>query len=153
MAVFRWRSPFYENFREFGELNRLQDEVNRLYETFFGKKPTRPRAEVFPPVNISEDRDTIYAKAELPGVGPEDIDITVDEESLTLKGNRKIEADREGISYHRREREGGAFNRKVSLPTRIITDKVHAETKDGILTVAMPKAEEVKPKTIEIKVQ
>jgi HSP20 family protein len=153
MAVFRWRSPFYEHFREFGEINRLQDEVNHLYETFFGKKPVRPRTDVFPPVNVSEDHDNIYATAELPGVGPEDIDITVDEDSLTLKGSRKIQADTEGISYHRREREEGAFNRKVSLPTRIITDKVHAETKDGILTVSMPKAEEVKPKTIEIKVQ
>ena len=82
-----------------------------------------------------------------------DVDVTVEEDSLTIKGVRRVESGYEGVSYHRREREGGGFNRKVSLQTRIVTEKVKAETKDGVLTIVMPKAEEVKPKTIDIKVQ
>jgi HSP20 family protein len=66
---------------------------------------------------------------------------------------RRVEPDYEGVSYHRREREGGGFNRKISLQTRIVTEKVKAEMKDGVLTVVMPKAEDVKPTTIDIKVQ
>jgi len=153
MAVIRWRGPFHEQFKEFRELNRLQDEVNRLYDSFFGKSQFSSRADVFPAVNVSEDHDNIYASAELPGVGPDDVIVTIEEQSLTIKGKRKIEPESEGVSYHRREREGGDFNRKINLPTRIATDKVYAETKEGILTIVMPKADEVKPKSIDIKVQ
>ena len=153
MAIFRWRGPFYEDLKEFRELGRLQDEVNRLYESFFGRRPFSDRPDVFPAVNISEDRDNLYVSAELPGVGAKDVDITVEEDSLTIRGVRRVEVDNEGMSYHRREREGGGFNRKIKLPTRIVTEKVKAGTKDGVLMVIMPKAEEVKPKTIEIKVQ
>ena len=153
MAIFRWRSPFYENLKEFRELDRLQDEVNRLYENFFGKSPYSDRTNVFPAVNVSEDRENLYISAELPGVDAKDIDITAEEDGLTIKGTRKLETGNEEASYHRREREGGSFNRKINLPTRIVTEKVTAETKNGILTVVLPKAEEVKPKTVEIKVQ
>ena len=153
MATFRWRSPFYENLKEFMELDRLQDEVNRLYESFFGKSPYRERSDVFPAINVSEDRENLYVSAELPGVDAKDINITAEEDGLTIKGTRKLETDNQEASYHRREREGGSFNRKINLPTRIITEKVTAETKNGILTVVLPKAKETKPKTVEIKVQ
>jgi HSP20 family protein len=153
MAIFRWKNPFYENLKEFRELDRLQDEVNRLYENFFGKSPYTERRDVFPPINVSEDHENLYVSAELPGVDAKDINITAEEDGLTIKGTRRLEAGNEEASYHRREREGGGFNRKINLPTRVITEKVIAETKNGILTVILPKAEEVKPKTIEIKVQ
>ena len=153
MAIFRWRSPFYENLKEFRELDRLQDEVNRLYENFFGKSPYSERTDVFPAINVFEDRENLYVSAELPGVDAKDINITAEEDGLTIKGTRKLEMGNEEASYHRREREGGSFNRKINLPTRIITEKVTAEAKNGILTVVLPKAVEVKPKTIEIKVQ
>ena len=151
MATFRWRSPFYENLKEFRELDRLQEEVNRLYENFFGKSPYRERTDVFPSINISEDRETLYVSAELPGVDAKDVHITAEEDGLTIKGTRKLEAADQEASYHRREREGGSFNRKINLPTRIITEKVTAETKNGILTIVLPKAEEMKPKMVEIK--
>ena len=153
MAIFRWRSPFYENLKEFRELDRLQDEVNRLYENFFGKSPYSERRDVFPAINVSEDGENVYISAELPGVDAKDINITAEEDGLTIKGTRILEAGNKEASYHRREREGGSFNRKINLPTRVITEKVTAETKNGILTVILPKAEEMKPKTIEIKVQ
>jgi HSP20 family protein len=151
MATFRWRSPFYENLKEFRELDRLQEEVNRLYENFFGKSPYRERTDVFPSINISEDRENLHVSAELPGVDAKDVHITAEEDGLTIKGTRKLEAADQEASYHRREREGGSFNRKINLPTRIIPEKVTAETKNGILTIVLPKAEEMKPKTVEIK--
>lgn len=153
MTIFRWRDPFYEQFRGFRELSRIQDEVNRLYESYFGKSPLGTRAGVFPAVNLSEDNENLYLAAELPGVEAKDIGLTVEEESLVIKGSRIIASEGEEVSYHRREREGGDFNRKISLPTRINTAAVSAETRDGILVVVMPKAEEVKPRKIEIKVQ
>ena len=153
MTVFRWRDPFYEQFKGFRELSRIQDEVNRLYESLFGRGPMGARAGVFPAINISEDAENLYLSAELPGVESADMDITVEEESLIIKGSRKIPPEGEEVSYHRREREGGDFNRKISLPTRIDPEAVSAETMDGILKIVMPKAAEVKPRTIEINVQ
>ena len=150
MAILRWRSPFYESLKEFRELDRLQDEVNRLYERFFGRRPFSERADVFPAINVSEDRENLYVFVEIPGVEAKNVDITVEEETLTIKGIRRIEPGHEGVSYHRRERKGGEFNRKITLPTRVVNEKAKA---DGVLTIVLPKAEEVKPKTVEIKVQ
>ena len=153
MAIFRWRSPFYENLKEFRDLDRLQEEVNKLYENFFGKSPYSERRDVFPAINVAEDRENLYVTAELPGVDAKDINITAEEDGLTIKGTRRLEEDNGEKSYHRREREGGRFNRKINLPTRVMTEKVTAETKNGILTVILPKAEEAKPKTIDVRVQ
>lgn len=152
--VIKLRDPFLDApFRAVRELSRLQDEVNRLFESHFGRRAVASRTGVFPAVNVSEDHDNVYAIAELPGVEAKDIDITVEEDSVIIKGVRKIEPVGEEVSYHRREREEGAFNRKISLPTRITAEKVSAETTDGVLTVVLPKAEEVKPRKIEIKVK
>ena len=148
MVMIRFREPMFERRQQ---LDRLQSEVNRLFDDFFGKRPFPPRVGVFPPINVSEDHDNIYATAELPGVQAKEIDITVEEESLLIKGQRKIVPD-EGVSFHRRERESGAFNRKISLPTRIVPDHVTATTKNGILKITMPKADELKPRKIDIKV-
>lgn len=153
MAIFRLRNPFYEQFRDLLEMNRVQDEVNRLYENFFGRKPITQKTNVFPAVNVSEDTDNLYVLAELPGVEPDDVDITAQEDSLILKGVRRIPAEGDDVSYHRREREAGSFNRKVTLPIRIVPEKVEAVTKSGLLKVILPKADEVKSKKIEIKVQ
>ena len=153
MAIFKLRNPFYEQFRDLLEMNRVQDEVNRLYENFFGRRPITQKANVFPAVNVSEDNHNVYVTAELPGVEADDIDITAEEESLILKGSRIIPNEGEEVSYHRREREEGDFNRKVNLPIRIVPNKVAALTKNGLLKIIMPKADEVKSKKIDIKVQ
>lgn len=152
MTFFRWRDPFYEQFKGFRELSKIQDEVNRLYESFFGRSPYSSKTGVFPAVNLYEDNDHLYLSAELPGVEAKDVEITVEEESLIIKGRRNIPREGDEVSYHRREREEGEFNRKISLPVRIDSAKVSAEAKDGILRVVMPKAEEVKPRKIQISV-
>ncbi len=150
MVLLRWRDPFERT--ALSELNKLQEEMNMLFERFFGRRPLTPATGVFPPINVTEDDDNLYLTAELPGIPADKIDITVEEESVTIKGERKAEPEGEEVSYHRKEREEGEFSRTITLPTRIVADKVTAEAKDGVLSLVLPKAEEVKPKKIEIKV-
>lgn len=151
MAIIRWRDPFES--KAFRELNKLQDEMNTLFDRVFGRRADQGGAGVFPLVNVAQDSDNIYVSAELPGMEPKDLEVIVKEDSVTLKGERFFETEQENVSYHRREREQGAFNRTFPLTTRISSENVKAEIKNGILTLILPKAEEVKAKKIEIKVQ
>jgi len=103
-------------------------------------------------VDIYENGDNLVLKAELPGLSPEDVEISVVDNTLYLKGERKFEKEVKEQSYHRVERSYGAFTRTFSLPNSIDADKVAANYKDGVLTLTMPKKEEAKPKTIKINV-
>jgi HSP20 family protein len=151
MAILRWRDPFETT--AFTELNRLQEEMNILFDRFFGEQRTPVRnAGVFPAVNVAQDADNVYITAELPGISGKDLDITVEEETVLIKGERRAEPEGDDVSYHRRERGEGKFSRTVTLPTRVVAESAAAETRDGILKLILPKAEEVKPKKIEIKV-
>jgi HSP20 family protein len=150
MAVLRWRDPFETN--AFAQLSRLQGEMNTLFDRFFGGKTPMRNAGVYPAVNVSQDDDNVYVRAELPGITGQDLDITVEEDTVLIRGERKVGQEGEDVSYHRREREDGKFSRSVALPTRIAADKVTAGMKDGILRLVLPKAEEVKPKKIDIKI-
>ena len=134
------------------ELEQLQRRMDRLFQNAFGLQRAPWRVGVYPLVNISEDRDHIYVRAELPGVKAGDLEITIQDNSLILRGQRKIAAEEKQVNYHRRERESGFFRRIVTLPARIQGDKVEAATKDGILTIRLAKPEEVKPRKIEVKV-
>lgn len=144
-------------FRESGldplrELEQLQRRMDRLFQNAFGLERSPWRVGVYPLVNISEDRDHIYVRAELPGVKGEDLEITVQDSSLILRGQRKIPTEEKQVNFHRRERESGFFRRVVALPARIQADKVEATSKDGILTIKLAKPEEVKPRKIQVKV-
>lgn len=150
MAILRWRDPFETT--AFTELSRLQEEMNMLFAKFFGERTPVRNAGVFPAVNVAQNDENVYVTAELPGIASEDIDITIEEDSIVIKGERKVEPEGDDVSYHRREREGGKFNRTIAIPTRIQTNKAVAVARDGILKLTLPKAEEVKPKRIEIKV-
>jgi HSP20 family protein len=110
-----------------------------------------PTAGVFPLMNVTEDKDSFYVRAELPGLKPDELEISVTGDTLSLSGERKITAEDENAQYHRREREAGKFSRIVSLPSQVNTGKVDARCTDGILTVVLPKAEATKPKQITIK--
>ena len=134
------------------ELEQLQRRMDRLFQNAFGLERSPWRVGVYPLVNLSEDRDHIYVRAELPGVKAEDLEITIQDNSLILRGQRKIATEEKQVNYHRRERESGFFRRIVALPARIQADKVEATCKDGILTIKLAKPEEVKPRKIEVKV-
>lgn len=107
--------------------------------------------EWMPPFDISETEGEIVVKAELPGMKVEDIDITLTDGLLTIKGERKMEKEEKQENYHRIERQFGTFSRSMNLGLQVEADGVDADYKDGVLTVTLPKAEEVKPKKIEVK--
>ena len=139
-----WRSPF-------DELERMRRDLDRLAGEFPGSVFRLPTAGVFPLVNVTEDQNNYYVRAELPGVKADELDISVTGETLTLSGERNLPEESEKASYHRREREAGSFSRVISLPTRLDVDKVNAHAEDGVLTVVLPKAESAKPRQISVK--
>ena len=107
--------------------------------------------EWMPPFDVSETEGEIIVKAELPGMNVEDIDITLTDGLLTIKGERKMEKEDKRENYHRIERQFGSFSRSLNLGVNVKADSIDAGYKDGVLTVTLPKAEEDKPKKIEVK--
>jgi HSP20 family protein len=144
-----FREPGLDPLRE---LEQVQRRLDRVFRNVFGLERSPWRVGVYPLVNISEDRDHIYVRAELPGVKAEDLEITVQNHSLILRGERKIPTEEKQVNYHRRERESGFFRRVLALPARVQADKVEATCKDGILTIKLAKPEETKPRKIQVKV-
>jgi len=108
-------------------------------------------AGVFPLINLTEDKDKYYVRAELPGVKGDELDIQVTDNNLAISGERKIATEEEGARYHRREREAGTFSRMIGLPGHINADNVDAKLENGILTVVVSKSEAAKPKQITVK--
>lgn len=142
--------PTWRFSRSLDELHRMRQEMERVLEE--AKAPfQRAGAGVFPPINLTEDKNNYYVRAELPGVKADDLDIQATANNLAIVGERKIAAAQEGARYHRREREDGKFSRMIGLPGEVDTDKVGAKLANGILTVVVPKAEITKPKQISIK--
>ncbi len=130
----------------FSEMSRLSKEMDR----FFGESGSVSTAGVFPSFNLYDDGDNLMLRAEIPGINPEKLNINATVNSLTVKGERDVPLVDEKASFHRQERGYGKFSRTISLPQAIATDKVKADYKLGILTITLPKAEEAKPRKIEI---
>lgn len=134
-------------------LSALQQEMNRLFESFFGDtfvEPFRGVGGWNPAVDIAETEDAMLVKAELPGLEPDDVSITLTGDVLTIKGEKKHEKEEKTKDYHRVERSYGSFERSVQLPASIKADKVEATFKSGVLTIVLPKAEEAKARTVKI---
>jgi HSP20 family protein len=138
----------------FRTLTSLQDQMNRLFEGSFAQ--TRPGdadlAAWAPVVDIHETKDELVAQVDLPGLSEKDIDIRVENDTLTIRGERKFEKNVEEENYLRVERAYGSFTRTFSLPNTISAESIRAEYKNGVLTVRMPKREESKPKQVKISV-
>jgi len=132
------------------ELDRMRREMDHLLNGYRSLFTRESNAGVFPLINVTEDKDHYYVRAELPGIKSDEIDISVTQGTLTISGERKIPAENESAKYHRREREAGKFNRAINLPGQIDTQKVEVKNIDGILTVTLPKAEALKPRKISI---
>jgi len=131
------------------EVDRLQQEMNRLFEAY---TPARLRpAPGYPAVNIWTSENGLKLTAEVPGVHPENIDINVVGETLTLSGERKVDDLKEDARYHRQERGYGKFTRSIQLPFPVDVNQVEATFKNGILNLALPRAEEDKPRKITVK--
>lgn len=134
----------------FGDLDRMRREMLRLLDSSGGAY-NDVGAGVFPPLNITQDDDAFYVRAEVPGIDAKQLSITALRNRVTIAGKREIAREHERVSYHRKERAEGAFNRTVTLPSHVDTNRVEANYADGVLTLTLPKAEEAKPRQITVK--
>ena len=138
----------------FRDMVTLREAMDRLFEESF----VRPRGALAPAegaaslaLDVFESDDDVTVKASIPGLKPEDIDISITGDVLTIKGETHEEREEKQGNYHVRERRWGAFQRSVSLPTLVKADKADAVFENGVLTLTLPKVEEVKPRSIKIK--
>jgi HSP20 family protein len=148
MAIVRWTDPF----REFAQ---LQDRLNRAYAEHSGKSDEGllSSGSWLPPVDIYQNgQHELVLKAELPDLTREDIDVTVDKGTLTIKGEKKLSSEVKEEQFHRVERQYGTFSRSFSLPATVDSGRVAAEYKNGVLTVKLPMREEAKPRQIKVDV-
>jgi HSP20 family protein len=146
MSVTRW-DPFQDLFS-------IQNEMNQLFNRFFGQQPRpgepgqRPWA---PLLDIAERKDAYLVTVEVPGVKPEDLDITLEGGVLTVQGERRFQQEATEQRWHRVERGYGAFRRSITLPSQVRADAIEASYQDGVLHVTVPKAEAAMPKRIEVR--
>ncbi|MCL5942671.1 MAG: Hsp20/alpha crystallin family protein [Actinobacteria bacterium] len=143
MALVRW-DPFRE-------LTSLQNEFNRLFSRL-GVGEVGERQSWLPSVDVIETKEAIKLKAELPGIDPDGIKLEVEENVLTLSGERRFEEKVEEDKYYRIERRYGSFSRSLALPQNVDTERIEAHYENGVLEVTVPKLEEAKPKRIAVKV-
>jgi len=135
----------------FAEISSLRRAMDRVFDDFVPPRLWRGEVEMTFPVDLYETDDTIVVRAALPGIRADGVDISVTGDSLTIKGEGKHEEKVERENYYRQEIRYGAFSRTIPLPTRIDHERAAAEFADGMLTVRLPKAEEVRSKTIKVK--
>jgi HSP20 family protein len=140
----------------FRDLVSIQDELNRLFgRTFAGAASMRPsaRSTWIPSMDVVETQDRIVATLELPGIGPDEVEVSVEDSTLTVSGTRERADEVKEEQYHRVERRYGAFSRAIALPETADADRVEAHFDKGVLTIEVPKVERAKPKKIEIKAE
>ncbi len=138
----------------FRDLISLREAMDRLFEESFVRPRTgalAPRVRGTLALDMYETDDDVVVRASVPGVDPEDLDINITGDTLTIRGETRAEEEVEEDNYIYRERRYGAFSRSVAIPTAVEADEAEAEFEDGILTLRLPKAEEVKPKEIRVK--
>lgn len=155
MSLIRYQSPEMSAWPSFDRWATLRDELNSLFELPSAGNLNR-QAQLFsgwtPALDLYQNNDNVVAVIELPGMRKEDIDISLHDGLLTIAGERQSSSG-EGENAERTERFSGKFRRSISLPTRVDSGKVSATYKDGILTVTLPKAEEAKPKKVEVTIE
>lgn len=139
-----------------GDIMMLQDRINRAFDSALAH-PAQEEETVTgawaPPVDIYETGENLILKAELAGINQKELDLRIENNTLTLKGERKLNNEVKREQYHRMERPYGPFTRSFTLPSFVDAEKISAEYKDGILTVVLPKREETRPKQISINIK
>ncbi|NWG02451.1 MAG: Hsp20/alpha crystallin family protein [Syntrophaceae bacterium] len=138
------------------DFDQMKREMDRLWDSFFERgmrRRTEEAGEWYPSLDVAETKNDIVIKAEVPGMEPKDIDISLSDGILTVKGEKKREREEKEEDYHLIERSYGSFARSVQLPKGIQSDKINASYKNGVLKVVLPKSEEAKKKEIKIKVE
>ncbi|AMK10268.1 MAG: Hsp20/alpha crystallin family protein [Pseudodesulfovibrio sp.] len=134
---------------DFNTLYNFPSRLDRVFEEFLRSPMGDDRRLAYPPLNLSNDEANIYVRAEVPGMAIDDVELTLTDKTLVLKGERTAPEGK----YFRQERPKGVFHRVVNIGVPVDRDKVTASLKDGVLTVTLPKSEEIKPRTISIEAQ
>ena len=133
---------------DFNTLYNFPSRFDRIFEDFLRSPMGDDRRLAYPPLNLSNDDENIYVRAEIPGVSIDDVDLTLTDKTLVLKGERNAPEGK----YFRQERPTGVFHRVINIGVPVDRERVAASMKDGVLTVTLPKSEEIKPRTISIDV-
>jgi HSP20 family protein len=133
------------------QMMTLREAMDRLFDDAFTRPFGLDGVSGMPAIDLFEDTDEVVVKAALPGLKADDVQITLSDNVLTLSGELKQEMEKKDTTYHIREQHYGQFERSIMMPTDVQSDNVKAEFENGILTITLPKAEAVKPKTISIK--
>lgn len=131
----------------FAQMRRLQTDINRLFDG----TETRGASRGYPPVNMWLGENSLVITAELPGMSHDDIDATIRDDTLIIRGERKLDVPDEQVAWHRRERAAGRFVRTIELPFRVDPDRVEARFTNGVLQVEMQRPEADRPRKISIK--
>jgi HSP20 family protein len=150
MALIRW-SPRRDLWDPFTGLAEIQDEVNRLFDTSL-RRHGGFDGVFSPALDVVVEKDNVLVKADLPGLGKDDISVTLQDNHLTIKGEKKHEVEQKEANYFLSERVHGSFTRTIELPVAVDAARIEARFKDGVLHVTLPKTEQAKPKQIEVKV-
>ena len=138
----------------FTEVDVLRREMDRLWERFFAGWPAEWRREEWAPsLDVSETKDKVVVKAEVPGIDPKDIDVSFSNGVLTIRGEKKQEREEKDANYHLVERSYGSFSRSVNIPVEVEENKVKANYKDGVLKISFPKTSLAKEKEIKIEIK
>ncbi len=139
----------------FKEISSLREEIDKLFDSFFGRRSFFfGETETFVPAcDLEETEESFIVSAEIPGMKKDEIKVTVDEDGITISGERKREKEEKGKTYHRIERTYGKFQRYIPFPKEVQPEKAKASYKDGILRIEIPKSEKVKPKEIKIEIE
>lgn len=143
MAIVRWR-PMRDIFA-------VQDEMNRMFDSFWGDRASDDDGMLMPPVDVTEKNDKFTVSVELPGLKKEDIKLSLQNNVLTISGSKKRESETKDDRFHRIERSFGTFCRTVNLASTVDASRIDADFEHGILTVDLPKVEEARPREIAIK--
>jgi HSP20 family protein len=155
MAMDRWRPFGTERWEPFRNMSDIQGEVNRLFDSFFGR-PVGGSAQTghqwAPVVDMYETKDDLVVTAELPAVREKDVNVSISGDLLTIRGERRFETELKDQNFLHVERAYGKFDRMVQLPLAVQADKVKATYRDGVLEIRLPKAEEIKPREIKIDI-
>jgi HSP20 family protein len=150
MTLIRW-SPRRDSWNPLGSLAEIQNEMNRLFETSI-RHPGGFDAAFSPSIDVVVEKDDVIVKADLPGLTKDDVTVTLQDNYLTIKGEKKHEVEQQDANYFLSERVHGSFTRTIELPMTVDAKRIEARFKDGVLHVNLPKTEDAKPKQIEVKV-
>lgn len=150
MALVRW-TPRTDLWDPFNAIADVRDEMDRLFDRALGRTRRALDQEFFAPCDMYEDKDQLVVRFDLPGMRKDDVSVTLQDDILIVKGERKLQVPKEA-TYYTQERVSGTFTRAIELPVAVDAGKIDARFRDGVLEITLPKTEEAKPKQIEVKV-